>query len=57
MRRRSSFGCGTGTTALKLAPSLGRIMATDISGEMIAIAREKARAEGCGNATFELRDG
>jgi len=48
------FGCGTGTTALKLAPSVGRIVATDISGEMIAIARDKAKAEGCGNATFEV---
>jgi ubiquinone/menaquinone biosynthesis C-methylase UbiE len=48
------FGCGTGTTALRLAPSVGRIVATDISGEMIAIAREKARAEGCGNVTFEV---
>jgi len=48
------FGCGTGTTALRLAPSVGRIVATDISGEMIAIAREKAEAEGCANATFEV---
>ena len=48
------FGCGTGTTALKLAPSVGRIVASDISGEMIAIAREKAKAEGCANATFEV---
>ncbi|MEH2541805.1 MULTISPECIES: class I SAM-dependent methyltransferase [unclassified Bradyrhizobium] len=48
------FGCGTGTTALKLAPSVGRIVATDLSGEMIAIAREKAKAEGCSNATFEV---
>ena len=48
------FGCGTGTTALRLAPSVGRIVATDISGEMIAIARKKAKAEGCVNATFEV---
>lgn len=48
------FGCGTGTTALRLAPSVGRIVATDISSEMIAIAREKASAEGCSNATFEV---
>ena len=48
------FGCGTGTTALKLAPSVGHIVATDLSGEMIAIAREKAKAEGLGNATFEV---
>ncbi|MGO4843285.1 methyltransferase domain-containing protein, partial [Rhizobiaceae sp. 2RAB30] len=36
------FGCGTGTTALKLAPFLRRIVATDLSGGMIAIARERA---------------
>mgnify|MGYP001182232159 CR=1 FL=1 len=48
------FGCGTGTTALRLAPSVGRIVATDISGEMIAIAREKAGAQGCSNVEFEV---
>jgi ubiquinone/menaquinone biosynthesis C-methylase UbiE len=48
------FGCGTGTTALKLAPYVGRIVATDISGEMIAIAREKAETEGGLNAEFEV---
>lgn len=47
------FGCGTGTTAIKLAPSAARVVATDLSGEMIAIAREKAAAEGCANAEFE----
>jgi ubiquinone/menaquinone biosynthesis C-methylase UbiE len=44
------IGCGTGTTALRLAPSIGRIVATDVSAEMIAIAREKAAADGCRNA-------
>ena len=48
------FGCGTGTTALKLAPSLENLLATDISSEMIAIAREKARSEGIRNVTFEV---
>jgi ubiquinone/menaquinone biosynthesis C-methylase UbiE len=48
------FGCGTGTTALKLAPALTRIIATDISPAMIAIAREKAEAEGCPNAEFQV---
>jgi len=48
------FGCGTGTTALKLAPSVARLIATDISSEMIAIAREKAAAQGCANVTFEV---
>jgi SAM-dependent methyltransferase len=36
------FGCGTGMTALKLAPAVAAYIATDISGEMIAIGRERA---------------
>ncbi len=47
------FGCGTGTTALKLAPAVAHIVATDISPEMIAIGREKAVAENCRTVTFE----
>lgn len=50
------IGCGTGTTALKLAPSLSRIVATDVSTEMIAIAQDKARAQGCTNAVFTVAD-
>jgi ubiquinone/menaquinone biosynthesis C-methylase UbiE len=48
------FGCGTGTTALKLASAAARYVASDISPEMIAIAREKAQAEGAGNVVFEV---
>lgn len=48
------FGCGTGTTALKLAPSVRRMVASDISGAMIAIARERAAAEGASNVEFEI---
>lgn len=48
------LGCGTGTTALKLAPSLARLVATDVSPEMIAIAREKAAAENCANVEFAV---
>ncbi len=48
------FGCGTGTTALRLAPSVGHLTATDISNEMIAIAREKAAAAGVTNTSFEV---
>jgi ubiquinone/menaquinone biosynthesis C-methylase UbiE len=47
------LGCGTGTTALNLAPSLGALVATDAAAGMIAIAREKAAAAGCTNVTFE----
>ncbi|ANP45954.1 class I SAM-dependent methyltransferase [Candidatus Viadribacter manganicus] len=48
------FGCGTGTSALKLAPSVVRLVASDISPEMIAIAREKAAAEACANVEFAV---
>lgn len=48
------FGCGTGTTALKLAPYVARFVASDISPEMIAIAREKARAENHTNLEFTV---
>lgn len=46
------IGCGTGTTALKLAPAVAHLTATDVSGEMIAIARDKAAAQGCANVEF-----
>lgn len=48
------LGCGTGTTALALAPSVARLVGTDVSSEMIAIARDKAHAQGCANAEFEV---
>ncbi len=35
------LGCGTGTTALRLAGGVRSYLATDISSEMIAIAEEK----------------
>jgi ubiquinone/menaquinone biosynthesis C-methylase UbiE len=47
-------GCGTGTTALRLASSVSRVIATDVSGEMIAIAREKATAQVCENVEFSV---
>lgn len=47
-------GCGTGTTAIKLAPHAAQIIATDISSAMIDIAREKARREGKTNVRFEV---
>jgi ubiquinone/menaquinone biosynthesis C-methylase UbiE len=43
------IGCGTGTTALRIAPAVARLVATDISSEMIAIAREKVAASGQAN--------
>lgn len=46
------LGCGTGSTALAHAPHVARVDATDLSGEMISIAREKAEAEGVENVRF-----
>jgi ubiquinone/menaquinone biosynthesis C-methylase UbiE len=48
------IGCGTGTTALRLAPFVSRIVGSDVSSEMIAIAREKAIAQSCQNAQFSV---
>ena len=47
------FGCGTGSTAIVLAPEVQDYLATDISGEMLAIARGKA--EGIDNLRFEQK--
>jgi ubiquinone/menaquinone biosynthesis C-methylase UbiE len=38
------LGCGTGTTALRIAGDVQNYLATDISAEMIAIAEEKRPA-------------
>lgn len=49
------IGCGTGTTALRLAPFVARIIAMDVSEAMIAIARQKALSEGVSTITFAAR--
>lgn len=46
------FGCGTGSTALEHAPHVAHIEATDVSGAMIAIGREKAEHAGIDNVSF-----
>ncbi|WP_020592546.1 class I SAM-dependent methyltransferase [Kiloniella laminariae] len=50
------IGCGTGTTALSHAPFVKHIRATDISSEMLKIARDKAKAQNIKNVTFEQSD-
>ena len=45
-------GCGTGSTALTLAPQVEHLHATDLSQRMIDIAQGKARAQEAGNVTF-----
>lgn len=48
-------GCGTGTTALRLAPATRHWRATDVSPEMIAIAREKLAADPSPHLRVDLR--
>jgi len=47
------LGCGTGTTALRLADAVETYLATDISTEMIAIANEKLQHEPVPNLSFQ----
>jgi SAM-dependent methyltransferase len=46
------IGCGTGTTALRLAPCVAHYTATDYASAMIDIAREKQAAADVGNLDF-----
>lgn len=50
------LGCGTGSTALALAPSVARIVATDVSEAMLGKGREKARGQGTTNVEFRQAD-
>ncbi len=47
------LGCGTGTTALKLADSVAEIVGTDVSAEMVRIAAGK---DGPNNVRFVQSD-
>lgn len=50
------IGCGTGSTALRLAPHTRRLMATDVSAEMIAIARDKLELQPASQLSFAVAD-
>jgi ubiquinone/menaquinone biosynthesis C-methylase UbiE len=50
------LGCGTGTTALRLAPHVSRLLATDSSAAMIEIARGKAEVSPRRNIEFRQAD-
>ena len=50
------IGCGTGSTALRLAPHTRRLLATDVSPNMIAIAREKLAAAPVPELSFAVAD-
>lgn len=48
----TELGCGTGSTALRLCDAVAGYTGTDVSGEMIRIAQDKARDQGMVNAQF-----
>ena len=50
------IGCGTGSTALRLAPGTRRLTATDISINMIAIARQKLADQPIPQLSFAVAD-
>jgi ubiquinone/menaquinone biosynthesis C-methylase UbiE len=50
------IGCGTGTTALRLASSTRRLVATDISEQMITIASAKLANQPIQQLHFRLAD-
>ncbi len=50
------IGCGTGTTALRLAAGTRRLRATDVSSRMIAIARGKLAATPVPQLSFDVAD-
>ena len=50
------IGCGTGSTALRLAAGTGSLLATDVSAGMIAIAKEKLAARPALQLSFAVAD-
>jgi SAM-dependent methyltransferase len=48
--------CGTGQDAIWMAPHVRSVLATDISEEMVKVARAKATAAGTNNTRFEVHD-
>ena len=47
------LGCGTGSTAIRLAPAVSRIIATDCSGAMLDVGRDRAAEQETDNVQFE----
>lgn len=50
------IGCGTGSTALRMAPFTRSLLATDVSPAMIAIAHQRLAAQPTPHLRFEVAD-
>jgi len=46
---------GTGSISLAVADKAGRVLCTDLSERMLAVARKKAAKQGADNITFDVR--
>jgi ubiquinone/menaquinone biosynthesis C-methylase UbiE len=51
------IGCGTGIISLGIAPFVESVVATDISTQMIAVAKSKAESTSITNVEFRVCDG
>jgi ubiquinone/menaquinone biosynthesis C-methylase UbiE len=51
------IGCGTGIISLGIAPYVERLIATDISPQMISVAKSKAQRSSVSNVDFRVCDG
>jgi ubiquinone/menaquinone biosynthesis C-methylase UbiE len=51
------IGCGTGIISLGIAPLVKSVVATDISPQMIAVAKSKAGSASITNVEFRVHDG
>ena len=50
------IGCGTGSTALLIAPHVAKLTASDLAPGMIEIANEKLAEEGLEHVTFQVAE-
>lgn len=48
----AELGCGTGSTAIELAPAVSRMVATDLSSAMLDVGKERAWDAGVSNIEF-----
>jgi ubiquinone/menaquinone biosynthesis C-methylase UbiE len=56
-QRVLEIGCGTGIISLGIAPFVESVVATDISPQMIAVAKSKADSASITNVEFRVSDG
>ena len=50
------LGCGTGSTALELAPLVNQIVASDVAAGMLAVGKRRAAEKGTENVDFVQAD-